>query len=302
MSAIGWDEAKRKFRTYIKIEQGLSANSVEAYMRDVEHLCQFIEEHYGVTPADVEAEMVEAFMNSLYQQGTEKTTQARALSGVKSFYRFLLLADLTDRSPAANVDAPKPSHLLPDTLSMEEVRSVLEGIDLSTKLGHRNRAIIEMLYGCGLRVSELVNLTLNALFFEEGYIRVTGKGNKQRLVPINDTARRQAEIYIAQRGEGKINPRNDDVLFLNIRGGKLTRQMVFYIIKEAVASAGINKTISPHTFRHSFASHLLQGGASIRQVQEMLGHESITTTEIYTHLDTSHLRTTLAMHHPLTKK
>lgn len=298
-SAPGWDEMTDKYRIFIHLEKGLSANTIESYLRDISQFRDFVSDTYGVTPAKVTPPMVEEFMGHLFDRGVEKTTQGRILSGVRSFYKFMLLEDLVDNSPAEFVDHPKSGQNLPDTLSLEEIDAILDAIDLSPELGRRNRAMIETLYSCGLRVSELVSLKLSDLFFDEGFIRVTGKGSKQRLVPVSPEWKKQIGLYLEDRAGITPDPKSADILFLNRRGGKLSRVMVFNVIKAAAEKAGIKKSISPHTFRHSFATHLLQGGASIRQVQELLGHESITTTEIYTHLDSDHLRKTLSEHHPL---
>jgi integrase/recombinase XerD len=292
-----WEEISGKYRNYIKLEKRLAANTVESYMRDLGQMTAFIMAEYNVAPRWVTAPMIEAFMASLYDLGVEKTTQARILSGVKSFFNFLLLEDMIESSPAEFVEGPKVGRRLPEVLSTGEIDRVLATFDPSTPLGIRNGAMIEAMYSCGLRVSELVGLRLGDLFFDDGFIRVTGKGDKQRLVPVSDAARERIAAWLAVRdGRG-----TTDVLFLNVRGRGLTRVMVFTILKEAALAAGITRAVSPHTLRHSFATHLLEGGASIRQVQELLGHESILTTEIYTHLDTAHLRRTIDRHHPLSK-
>lgn len=297
-TAKKWEELSRKYSIYIRLERGLSANTVESYMRDLEQFSAFVMERHIAAPAQVEPRMVEDFMLALYEKGVEKSTQARILSGIRSFYHYLLVTDVIDSSPTDFIDHPRISHTLPDTLSLEEIDIILDSIDLSTSLGVRNRAMLEMLYSCGLRVSELVSLRFSDLFFDEGFVRVTGKGKKQRLVPVSEECRSRVAAYMAERPV-PADEKSGSVLFLNRRGRQLSRVMVFNVVKDAVAAAGIKKSISPHTFRHSFATHLLQGGASIRQVQELLGHESIATTEIYTHLDSEHLRTTLDKHHPL---
>lgn len=295
----GWEELSKKYRIYMQLERGFSGNTIESYMRDVEQFGDFAAETYGARPLEIVPDMVEEFMGHLFDRGAEKTTQARILSGVKSFYKFLLIEGLLDRSPAEFIDHPKGGHSLPDTLSLVEIDAVLDSIDLSTPHGRRNRAMLETLYSCGLRVSELVSLSLSDLFLEEGFIRVLGKGSKQRLVPVSCEWRRRLDVYLDDRAAITPDHKSADILFLNRRGGKLSRVMVFNIIKDAVRAAGIEKNVSPHTFRHSFATHLMQGGAGIRQVQELLGHESITTTEVYTHLDSGHLERTLAEHHML---
>jgi integrase/recombinase XerD len=293
-----WEELSRKYRNYIKLEKRLSGNTVESYMRDLGQLAAFMSAG-KIAPRWVTAPLVEAFMASLYDLGVEKTTQARILSGVKSFFNFLLLEEVIEKSPAEFIEGPKIGRKLPEVLSTAEIDRIIATFGTETDLGIRNAAMIEAMYSCGLRVSELVTLRLGDLFFDDGFIRVTGKGDRQRLVPVSDAAREKIAAWLAVRdAKGTTN----DTLFLNIRGRGLTRVMIFTILKEAAAAAGITKTVSPHTLRHSFATHLLEGGASIRQVQELLGHESITTTEIYTHLDTAHLRRTIDEHHPLSKQ
>jgi integrase/recombinase XerD len=293
----GWS-SREKYRNYIKLEKRLADNTVESYMRDLGQFAGFVCAEYNVTPKWVTAPMIEAFMASLYDLGAEKTTQARILSGVKSFFNFLLLEETIDTSPAEFVEGPKPGRKLPEVLSTDEIDNIIATFDPTTDLGVRNAAMMEAMYSCGLRVSELVGLRLGDLFFDDGFIRITGKGDKQRLVPVSNTARERILQYLAVR-DGRVGT---DTLFLNNRGRALTRVMVFLVLKEAAAAAGISRVVSPHTLRHSFATHLLEGGASIRQVQEMLGHESIMTTEIYTHLDTAHLRKTIDEHHPLSQK
>ena len=291
-----WADAGRRYATYIKLEKRLSANSVEAYMRDLRQFAHFILRLWDVPPRKVEAAMVERYMAWLYDRGREKSSQARALSSVKSFFNFLMVNDQIEASPAEFVQSPKFGRQLPDILSTDEIDRIIATVDTSTVKGLRDQAMLEVLYSCGLRVSELTSLRIQDLFFGEGYIRVIGKGDKQRIVPISAVARERIHRYLDKRPGARSN---EDILFLNNRGGKLTRVMVFTILKEAAQRAGIHKHISPHTFRHSFATHLLEGGASIRQVQEMLGHESILTTEIYTHLDNSHLRRTVEEHLPV---
>ena len=288
-----WAEIARRNHTYMLLEKHLSRNTIESYMRDLEHFAHFVLHHYDVPPRKVERNMIERYMGRLYEEGREKSSQARNLSGIKSFFNFMLLNDMISSSPAETVEAPKAGRKLPDTLSVDEIDRLIGSIDPSTPKGLRDRAILEVLYSCGVRVSELCDLKIGDLFFGEGCIRIIGKGDKQRLVPVSGIARDRIQLYLETRGEGR---RNDATLFLNNRGGRLTRVMIFTIIKQAALRAGIDKKISPHTFRHSFATHLLEGGANIRQVQELLGHENILTTEIYTHLDSSHLRQTLETH------
>lgn len=291
-----WQETARRYRTYIKIEKRLSDNSVEAYMRDLEQFAHFILHKWDVPPRKVEREMVERYLEWLYERGREKSSQARNLSGIRSFFNYLLLNDEITTSPAEEISSPKATRSLPDTLSTAEIDLLISSIDVDTTKGLRDRAIIELLYSCGLRVTELVSLRVGDLFFGEGYIRVIGKGDKQRLVPISALARERISLYLDKR---KAARSSEEVLFLNNRGRQLTRVMIFMILKQAALRAGIDKQISPHTLRHSFATHLLEGGAGIRQVQELLGHESILTTEIYTHLEAEHLRTTVEEHLPL---
>lgn len=291
-----WEAAASRYRTYIKLEKRLAQNSVESYMRDLRSFAHFILRMWDVPPQKVEPQMIERYMAWLFDRGREKTSQARALSGVKSFFNFLMVSDKIENSPAEFILSPKFGRQLPDILSTDEIDRIIATVDTSSVKGLRDSAMLELLYSCGLRVSELVSLKIQDLFFGEGYIRVIGKGDKQRLVPISATARERIYRYLDKRPETRSG---EDALFLNNRGSRLTRVMVFTILKQAARNAGIEKRISPHTFRHSFATHLLEGGASIRQVQEMLGHESILTTEIYTHLDSSHLRRTVEEHLPL---
>ena len=288
-----WEESAKRYRTYIRLEKRLAANTVESYMRDLEKFVHFILRIYDVPPQKVERPMIERFMAWLYDRGCEPASQARILSGVRSFFRFLLITDRIDESPADFIETPKFGRHLPDVLTTAEIDAIMAAIDKSTVKGRRDDAMIEVLYSCGLRVSELISLRLGDLFFGEGYVRVTGKGDKQRLVPMSRAAREKIQRYLDDVRDRR---GSEQTVFLNNRGRALTRVMVFTIIRQAVVTAGIDKSVSPHTFRHSFATHLLEGGASIRQVQEMLGHESILTTEIYTHLDAEHLRQTVERH------
>ena len=291
-----WAEISRRYRTYIKLEKRLSANTVESYMRDLEQFAHFVLRMWDVPPRKVESQMIERYMAWLYDRGCEKSSQARALSGLKSFFNYLLLTDAIESSPLEFIEMPKFSRRLPDVLSTAEIDRILAAIDRTTPKGVRDDAMLELLYSCGLRVSELTSLRMQDLFFGEGYIRVIGKGDKQRIVPVSSTARDRIQRYLEERRSVRTG---EEIVFLNNRGGQLTRVMVFTVLKQAARRAGIEKRISPHTFRHSFATHLLEGGASIRQVQEMLGHESILTTEIYTHLDREHLRRTVEEHLPI---
>lgn len=295
-----WEEISRRYRTYIRLEKRLAQNTVESYMRDLKQFAHFILRQWDVPPRRVEREMVERYMAWLYERGCECASQARLLSGVKSFFNYLLLTDGIESSPAEFILTPKCGRRLPDVLTTSEIDRIIASVDTSTVKGRRDSAMLEVLYSCGLRVSELTSLTLGDLFFGEGYIRVTGKGDKQRLVPVSVVARDRIQIYLEDRRTAAVRS-GCQTVFLNNRGGQLTRVMVFTILRQAALRAGIEKHISPHTFRHSFATHLIEGGASIRQVQELLGHESILTTEIYTHLDGDHLRQTVDRHLPLAR-
>lgn len=288
-----WSEISRNYRSYLRLEKHLSANTIESYMRDLAQFAHFTLRFYDVAPREVSQQMIERYMSWLFERGREKSSQARSLSGIKSFFNFMLLNEMIEASPAEMIEAPKAGRPLPDTLTVEEIDRLINSIDPSTTKGLRDRAILELLYSCGLRVSELCDLKIGDLFFGEGYIRVTGKGDKQRLVPVSDIARDRIQIYLEAR---RATRNSEDTLFLNNRGSRLTRVMIFTIIRQSSLRAGIDKRISPHTFRHSFATHLLEGGANIRQVQELLGHENILTTEIYTHLDSTHLRDTVEEH------
>lgn len=300
---VAWENEIEGYTYYIKLEKKLSDNTVEAYLRDLRQMAAYMESEFSISdPEQVREQHIESFLAYLYDKGVEKTTQARVLSGIKSFFTYLLINDRIDSLPTEFIDTPKIGRKLPDVLSVAEVDAMLAKINLSQPLGHRNRAIMEMLYGCGLRVTELVTLRIGDLFFKEGYVRVVGKGDKQRLVPVGDEAVRFVTLYLEQRPTMRVDPRHAETLFLNNKGRGLTRVMIYHIIREAARAAGITKHISPHTLRHSFATHLLEGGASIRQVQQMLGHESIVTTEIYTHLDGESLGKSVDLHHPLSDR
>ncbi len=294
-----WKEMGDKYRTYLKLEKRLSENTVISYMRDIRQFAIFILRRVDCPPTEVTREMIEEYMSHLYESGAEKTSQARSLSGVRSFFNYMVLESQMEESPAEFVPTPKAGRQLPDVLTVDEIDRIMATIDCSTPKGLRDSAMLEVLYSCGVRVSELLSLRMSDLFFGEGYIRVIGKGDKQRIVPVSAVAREKIYRWLDVRKTMLKANINEECLFLNNRGKPLTRVMVFTIIRQAAARAGINKSISPHTFRHSFATHLLNGGASIRQVQEMLGHESIITTEIYTHLDREHLRETIEKHLPL---
>lgn len=282
---MNWDVAQDSYREYLTLERGLSTNSVQAYIRDVCKFRNFAENELNLSPLDVTPGAVEQFMAWLCEKGANASSSARCLSGVKSFYNFLIHTDALEQSPTELIDAPRIAKHLPDTLSYRDIETMFSAIDLSHPQGHRNAAIVEVLYSCGIRVSELTELRLFDLFLDQNMIRVTGKGQKQRLVPISDQAIRMLRLYLDQRSAGEIDAKSEDIVFLNRRGHKLTRVMIFTIIKTLAETAGITKTVSPHTLRHSFATHLVQGGANILAVQKMLGHSSPSTTEIYTHMD-----------------
>lgn len=296
-----WLRYIKDFSSYLKIEKSLSGNSVDAYLADVDKLKDYATA-FNVTPEQITIEHLKNFVASLYDFGLSARSQARVISGIKSFFLFLVLEGVIDKSPASQLDMPKIGRKLPEFLSLEEVDKMLAAIDLSKDEGHRNKAILETLYSCGLRVSELVNLKFEDLFFDEGFIRVIGKGNKQRLVPVSKAVKKEIDLYMeAKRDHQTPKKDNESYVFLNRRGAKLTREMIFTIVKNTAIEAGIKKTVSPHTFRHSFATHLLERGANLRAIQEMLGHESITTTEIYTHLDTNYLKEAIISFHPRNK-
>jgi len=295
---IGWKQSFRNFETYLRLEKSLSENSVEAYLNDVSKLERyFTETGSDIGPAEVSYPDLKAFLIWYGTDNKNTRTQSRVLSGVRAFYKFLLIEGETDENPASLIESPKIGLKLPEFLSVMEIDRMIDQIDLSKSEGHRNKAIIETLYGCGLRVSELVNLRLTDIHFGEGFVVVTGKGNKQRLVPVSSKALKEIDNYMKERNRLPVI-HDQNILFLNRRGSRLTRAMIFTIIKQLAAKAGILKNISPHTFRHSFATHMIEAGADLRAVQEMLGHESILTTEIYTHIDRSFLRDTLIMFHP----
>ena len=302
---MNWTPHINGFKAYLLLERSLSVNSVEAYSCDVEKLERFlINNKYELSPAEVKFKELEAFIFTLSDLGLGATSQARIISGIKTFYKYLLLEDIINEDPTELLEAPKISRKIPEVLSYDEIADIIAAIDLSHPQGHRNRAMLETLYACGLRVSELTNLKLSNLYPDIGFIKVIGKNNKERIVPIGEEALQQIYFYVNNyRNQlSKIHPEHENVVFLNRRGKGLTRVMIFMIIKEAVKKAGITKTVSPHTFRHSFATHLVEGGADLKAVQDMLGHESITTTEIYTHLDTEYLKETIILFHPRNKR
>lgn len=301
---MNWNSILKGFKAYLQLERSLSENSVDAYLRDMAKLEQYCElQGVLVQPEKLTQQQLEQFLIYVSEYGLSARTQARILSGLKAFYKYLIIEDVIEDNPTELLEAPKIGRKLPDVLSVEEINKLINAIDLSKAEGERNKAILETMYSCGLRVSELVNLKLSNLNFNEGFIHVIGKGSKERIVPIGSIAIKHINIYIkaVRNHQQNIKKGNEDVVFLNRRGAKLTRVMIFTIIKQLCEKSGINKTISPHTLRHSFATHLVEGGADLRAVQEMLGHESITTTEIYTHLDRDYLRQAILDFHPRSK-
>ena len=297
-----WERYIKQFVHYLKIERSLSENSISAYERDVQKL-KDLSEPYGLTPEHIQTGHLKNFVAQLFDLGLSARSQARIISGWKQFFDFLLLEDARKDDPSEGLEMPKIGMKLPEVMTLEEIEAMINAVDLSKAEGQRNVAILETLYSCGLRVSELVNLRFEDCFFKEGFIRVIGKGNKERLVPVSPTVEDEISAYVEHdRADLLIKKGNEAYIFLNRRGAKLTRVMIFTIVKQLADVAGINKTISPHTFRHSFATHLIEGGANLRAIQEMLGHESITTTEIYTHLDQRYLRETILSYHPRNMK
>jgi integrase/recombinase XerD len=297
-----WERYIKDFVSFLKIEKGLADNSIFAYQNDVQKLKDFAQAN-RLEPEAMTYDHLKSFVAQLFDLGLSARSQARVISGIKQFFVYLLVEDILKDDPSELLELPKLGRKLPEVLSIEEIDSLINAIDLSKDEGHRNKAILETLYSCGLRVSELINLKFSDLFFEEGFIRVIGKGNKERLVPVSPSVEKEIEIYSKSiRNHMKIQPGYENIIFLNRRGAQLTRVMIFTIIKNLAEISGINKTISPHTFRHSFATHLLEGGANLRAIQEMLGHESITTTEIYTHLDQRFLRDAIITFHPRNNK
>lgn len=301
---MNWNIYIKGFKSFLSLERSLSENSIQAYIRDIEKLLQFMElKELDLKVGDLEYSHLKDFISWINKMGLSARSQARIISGIKAFYKYLLLEDIVSKNPTELLESPKIGRKLPDVLNIEEINKLIATIDLSREGGERNKAMLETLYGCGLRVSELIGLQISNIYFKEGFIRIVGKGDKERLTPIGEVALRQIRIYIENvRIQQTIVPGNEDILFLNKRGSKCSRVMVFMLIKDLVVKCGIKKKISPHTFRHSFATHLVDGGADLRAVQEMLGHESITTTEIYTHLDRSYLQATIRDHHPRYKK
>ena len=297
---MSWDFYIKQFQNHLKLERSLADNSISAYLHDVVKLKQFLEiSNTNISPLEITRHHLQDFLEYVNELGMTTYSQARILSGLKAFYKYLVYEDIIDHDPTQLIEGPKLGRKLPDVLSYQEIEVLLNAIDLSTDEGMRNRAILETLYSSGLRVSELINLKLNYIYFDIGFLRIIGKGNKERLVPIGREASKYVRIYVNDvRIHLDIKPGHESFVFLNRWGRKLTRVMIFTIIKNLAKSVGLNKNISPHTFRHSFATHLIEGGADLRAVQDMLGHESITTTEIYTHLDRDYLKQVIKEFHP----
>ncbi len=296
-----WDIYKKGFKSFLQIEKNLAKNSIEAYLRDIDRLIQYLQTQNkeNVTPSQLKIDDLQHFLAWIYEFGLGPRSQARIISGIKAFYKYLVLEELVETNPAKLLESPKIGRKLPDTLSTQEIDLLVSHIDLSRPDGHRNKAILETLYACGLRVSELTELKISHLYFDDEFIKVVGKGNKERLVPISQSAIKEIKLYIeSTRNHQKIQKGYEDFLFLNQRGKNLSRVYIFTLIKDLAQKASINKTISPHTFRHSFATHLVEAGADLRVVQDMLGHASITTTEIYMHLDRTYIREEILKYHP----
>ena len=294
-----WQQALKDYQSYLRIERGLSENSIHNYALDIKKLITWLDDskiHHS--PIAIKQEVLQEFIYTIAKDVNPRS-QSRIISGLKGFFNYLIFENYRETNPLELIESPKIGRKLPDTLAIEEIDQLISAIDLSSPQGERNRAMLETLYGCGLRVSELTSLKISDLFFKEGFIKITGKGDKQRFVPIGDTTIKYIELYKKEvRVHQKIAPKAQDTLFLNRRGNQLTRAMIFTIIKQLAAKAGIDKVISPHTFRHSFATHLLENGADLRAIQQMLGHQSITTTEIYTHIETYFLQETITKFHP----
>lgn len=297
---MNWNIYIQGFKSFLQLERSLSKNSIEAYLHDINLFVRFLDANkISIAPKDVELKLFQDFLKWINEIGMSAQSQARIISGIKSFYKYLLLENILSNNPTELIEAPKLGRKLPDTLTIDDINKIIDAIDLSTPEGQRNKAMLETLYSCGLRVSELVNIKISNLYFNDEFIKVVGKGDKERLVPIGSVAIKQINIYKDEiRCHIPIKKEFEDYLFLNRRGAKLTRVMIFTVIKQLAFKVGLKKHVSPHTFRHSFATHLIEGGADLRAVQEMLGHESITTTEIYTHLDRDYLRQAIIQFHP----
>ncbi len=299
-----WNNYIRAYKAFLRLEKSLSENSINAYVLDVEKLSQYLSfKNLKLKPQEIKLTHLQDFIKWINEMGLSARSQARIISGIKGFYKYLQLENEINFNPTELLESPRIGRKLPDVLSVNEIDKIIDAIDLSKPEGERNKAILETLYSCGLRVSELTNLKISNLYFKQGFIRITGKGNKERLVPIGSIAIKYINIYIKDiRTSISVKKGNEDILFLNRRGSQLSRVMIFTIIKNLAKKIGLKKRISPHTFRHSFATHLVEGGADLRAVQEMLGHESITTTEIYTHLNREYLRDVIMQYHPRSKK
>ena len=298
---MNWHAPINGFKNYLLFERALSKNSIDAYYSDVVKFVEFLSIHgIDISPSQVTTKHIKGFLKYLNDLGLQASTQARIISSLKSFFKYGIIEGLNPSNPTELIEGPRLTQKMPTVLSYDEIREMINTIDLSNPLGHRNRAMMEVLYACGLRVSELIGLRITNIFTDQGFLKVVGKGNKERLVPVGKNALNQIQLYIDHCRSKliRIEKKAQNILFLNKRGNKLSRVMVFLIVKQAAKNAGIKKIVSPHVFRHSFATHLVEGGANLRAVQEMLGHESITTTEIYTHLDTSYLKETLMLYHP----
>ena len=296
---LTWEISIQKFVNFLRLERSLSSNSISAYQNDIKKLREFLDaQKQSISPTQIDFDHLRDFLHWINELGMSPTSQSRVISGIKAFFKYLLIENYIEKDPTELLESPKIGRRLPEVLTVEEIDHIIGAIDLSQPEGQRNKAIIETLYSCGLRVSELIHLRISNLYFEKGFIRVIGKGNKERLIPISQKAIKEINYYFQDRNQLTIAQGCNDILFLNRRGKQLTRVMVFLIVKRLAEKAGINKNISPHTFRHSFASHLIEGGADLRAIQDMLGHESITTTETYTHLDRTYLRETIIEHHP----
>lgn len=301
---MNWPAAIQHFKTYLLLERSFSQNTIEAYLNDIGKFVRYLEiEGLDIPPLKATPDDMERFILWVNELGLAETSQARMVAGIRAFYRFLLLEDLIDDDPTELLESPRMKRKIPEVLTVFEIQEMMRAVDLSTDHGVRNRAMLETLYACGMRVSELVDLRLTNLFFDVGFVKVIGKGDKERIIPIGEDAMKHIGIYLehVRNHQKNIQKGHENFVFLNRRGQKLTRIMVFLVVKDIAARAGITKNISPHTFRHSFATHLVEGGADLKAIQDMLGHESITTTEIYTHLDTEYLKETIYLYHPRLK-
>ncbi len=299
-----WDKQITGYRSYLMIERSFSENTVEAYLRDIRKMVVFLKEkQLDIPPESIDRKHLQQFIEWIAESNLSANSQTRIISGIRAFYKYLLIEDVINDDPTTFMKRPKLERKIPEVLSVEEVQQILEIVDLSTTYGVRNRAMLETLYACGLRVTELISLQLSNLFLDVGFIKVIGKNDRERIVPIGEEAIKHIQLYIkgVRQNFRKIEKKYEDILFLNHRGRQLTRVMIFKIVKDATKKAGLTKTVSPHTFRHSFATHLVEGGADLRAIQDMLGHESITTTEIYTHMDKEYLRETILLYHPRSK-